>query len=119
MKSVFTWFKINSMKKIPEKFEFMFLSKTWRPKYNLLIDLNVIKSLLKAELLGFIIKNNNVSWKTYCKIMPNSFTQTPENPRVLGIVLGIAFVDSQFNLYAYNSDVLQENCFTLISRNSP
>ena len=49
------------MKKIPEKFEFMILSKTWRPKYNLLIDLNVIKSLLKAELLGFIIKNNNVS----------------------------------------------------------
>ena len=47
------------MKKIPEKFEFMILSKTRRP--NLLIDLNVIKSLLKAELLGFIIKNNNVS----------------------------------------------------------
>ena len=44
------------MKKIPEKFEFMILSKTRRPKYNLLIDLNV-----KAELLGFIIKNNNVS----------------------------------------------------------
>ena len=67
MKSVFTWFKINSMKKIPEKFEFMILSKTRRPKYNLLIDLNVIKSLLKAELLGFIIKNNNVSWKYIAK----------------------------------------------------
>ena len=43
MKNVLTWFKMNSMKANPRKFQFMFLSKTRRPEYNLLIDSNVIK----------------------------------------------------------------------------
>ena len=42
VKNVLTWFKINSMKANPEKFQFMILSKTRRPEYNLLIDSNVI-----------------------------------------------------------------------------
>ena len=42
------------MKKIPEKSEFMILSKTRRP--NLLIDLNVIKSLLKGGIAGIHYK---------------------------------------------------------------
>ena len=31
------------MKANPEKFQFMILSKTWRPLYTLLIDSNVMK----------------------------------------------------------------------------
>ena len=38
VKNVLTWFKINSMKVNPEKFQFMILSKTRSPEYNLLID---------------------------------------------------------------------------------
>ena len=41
VKNILTQFKINSMKANPEKFQFMILSKTRRPEYNLLIDSNV------------------------------------------------------------------------------
>ena len=37
VKNVLTWFKINSMKANPEKFQFMILSKSRCPEYNLLI----------------------------------------------------------------------------------
>ena len=55
MKNVLTWFKINSMKANPKKFQFMILSKTSRGKYNLLIDSDVIKNSADAELLGLIM----------------------------------------------------------------
>ena len=57
VKNVLTQFKINSMKANPEKFQFMILSKTRRPEYNLLIDSNVIKESADVELLGLIIDN--------------------------------------------------------------
>ena len=38
VKQVLTWLKVNSMKANPEKFQFMILRKTRRPKCNLLID---------------------------------------------------------------------------------
>ena len=34
VKNVLTWFKINSMKANPKKFEFMIFSRTRHPKYN-------------------------------------------------------------------------------------
>ena len=43
VKNVLTWFKINSMKANPEKFQFMILSKSRRSEFNLLIDSNVRK----------------------------------------------------------------------------
>ena len=55
LKNVLTWFKINSMKANPEKFQFMILSKTRRPEYNLLIDSNVIKESADVEILRLII----------------------------------------------------------------
>ena len=45
------------MKSNPKMFQFMILSKTRRPKYNLLIDLNVAKKSADVELLGLIINN--------------------------------------------------------------
>ena len=38
VKNVLTWFKMNPMKANPEKFQFMILSKTRSPEYNILID---------------------------------------------------------------------------------
>ena len=55
VKNVLTWFKNNSMKANPQKFRFMILNKTRRPQYNLLIDSNVIKESLNAEILGSIV----------------------------------------------------------------
>ena len=43
VKNVLTWFKINSMKANPEKFQFMILSKSRRSEDTLLIDSNVRK----------------------------------------------------------------------------
>ena len=57
VKNVLTWFKINSMKANPEKFQFMILSKTSRPEYNSLIDSNVVKETVDVEMLGLIVDN--------------------------------------------------------------
>ena len=46
VKGILTWFKINSKKANPKKFEFMVLSNFRRPEYNLLIGSNVINSLV-------------------------------------------------------------------------
>ena len=46
VKNVLTWFRINSMKTNPKKFQYLILSKTRRPEYNFLIDSNVIMSPL-------------------------------------------------------------------------
>ena len=64
VKNVLTWFKINSMKANPEKFQFMILSKTRRLEYNLIIDSNVIKEPADVELLGLII-DNKLSFEKY------------------------------------------------------
>ena len=45
------------MKANPEKFQFLILSKTSRPEYNLLIDSNVIKESTDVGMLGLIVDN--------------------------------------------------------------
>ena len=45
------------MKANPEKFQFMILSKTRRPEYNLLIDSNVIKRSPDVQLLRLVVDN--------------------------------------------------------------
>ena len=57
VENVLTWFNINPTKANPEKFQFMILSKTRRPEYNLLIDSNVIKESADVEFQGLIIDN--------------------------------------------------------------
>ena len=64
VKNVLTWFKINSMKANPEKFQFMILTKTRHPVYDLLIDLNVIKDSADVKMLGLIV-DNKLSYEKY------------------------------------------------------
>ena len=52
------------MKANPEKFQFMILSKTRWPQYNLLIDLNVIKESADVEML-VLIKDNKLSFEEH------------------------------------------------------
>ena len=104
LKNVLTWFKINSMKANPEKFQFMILSKTRRPEYNLLIDSNVIKESADVELLGLII-DNKLSFEKHIARLCQTATYKLHALRRLrkyltlekARVLGNAFVDSQFN----------------------
>ena len=53
VKNILTWFKINSMKANPDKFQFMILSKTMHPEYNLLIDSNAIKESADVALIYY------------------------------------------------------------------
>ena len=104
VKNVLTWFKINSMKANPEKFQFMILSKTRRLEYNLLIDSNVIKESADVELLGLII-DNKLSFEKHIARLCQTATYKLHALRRLrkyltlekARVLGNAFVDSQFN----------------------
>ena len=104
VKNVLTWFKINSMKTNPEKFQFIILSKTRRPEYNLLIDSNVIKESADVELLGLIVDNKLSFEKHFAKLCQTASHKllalrqirkylTLEKARVLGNT----FVDFQFN----------------------
>ena len=52
------------MKANLEKFQFMILSKTRCPEYNLLIDLLVIKESANMEILRLII-DNKLSFEKY------------------------------------------------------
>ena len=104
VKNVLTWFKINSMKANPEKFQFMILSKTRRPKCNLLIDSNVVIESADVELRGLIIDNKLSFEKHIARLCQTASYKlhalrgirkylTLEKVRVLEN----AFVDSQFN----------------------
>ena len=104
VKNVLTWFKINSMKANPEKFQFMILSKTRRPKYNLLIDSDVIKESADVEMLGLII-DNKLSFEKYiaklCRTASYKLHALRRIKKYFTLekarVLGNAFVDSEFN----------------------
>ena len=71
VKTVLAWFKINSIKANPEKFQFMILSKTRRSEYYLLIDSNIMKESADVELLRLII-DNKLSFEKHISI----FSQT-------------------------------------------
>ena len=64
VKNILTWLKVNSMEANPEKFQFIILSKTTRPEYNLFIDLNVIKKAADVEILG-LIEENKLSFEKH------------------------------------------------------
>ena len=64
VKNVLTWFKINSMKANLNRFQFMILSKTRCPEYNLLNDSNAIKESVDVEFLRLII-DKKLSFEDY------------------------------------------------------
>ena len=92
------------MKVNPEKFQFMILSKTRRPEYNLLIDLNVVKGSADVEMLGLILDNTLSFEKHIAKLCQTALYKLQALRRIRKYltlekarVLGNAFVDSQFN----------------------
>ena len=116
MKNVLTWFKINSMKANPRKFQFMFLSKTRRPEYNLLIDSNVIKEPAEKEMLGLVLDNKLSPEKLIAKLCQtasyklHALSQIRKNLTLeKARALGYAFVYSHL-------DVLQNKLFILKCR---
>ena len=102
VKNVLTCFRTNSVKANPEKFQFMILSKTRRPEYNLLIDSNVIKESADVEMLKLIV-DNKLSFEKHiaklCQTASNKLHALRSIRKYLKLerVLGNAFVDSQFN----------------------
>ena len=69
MRNLLYWFKINSLKANPGKFQFMILGKKKRLKYSLKIGSITIKESDEVDLIGITIdKALNVK-KTYRKFM--------------------------------------------------
>ena len=69
MRNLLYWFKINSIKTNPGKFQFLILGKKKRLKYSLKIGSITIKESDEVDLLGITIdKALNVK-KTYRKLM--------------------------------------------------
>ena len=104
VKNVLTWFKINSMRANPEKFQFMILSKSRRPEYNFLIGSNVIKVSTDVEFLGLIIDNKLSFEKHIAKLCHSALHKLHARRQIRKYLtlekaraLGNAFVDSQFN----------------------
>ena len=104
VKNVLAWFKINSMKANSEKFQFMILSKSRRPEYNLLIDSNIIKEFADVKLLGLIIDNKPNFEKHIAKLCQTASYKLHALRRIRKYltlektgVLRNAFMDSQFN----------------------
>ena len=98
-----TWFKINSMKANPEKFQFMTLSKSRPPEYNLLIGSNVIKESADLELLELIIDSKLSFEKRISKLCQTTSFKLHALRRIRKYltlekirVLGNAFVNCQF-----------------------
>ena len=92
------------MKGNPEKFQFMILSKTKRPEYNLLTDSNVIKESNDVEVLGFIIDNKLSFEKRIAKLYQTASYKLHVFKRIRKYLtlaklktLRNAFVNSQFN----------------------
>ena len=104
VKNVLTWFKINSMKVNSEKFQFMILSKTRCPEYNLLIDSNVTKQSGGVEMLRLIVDNKLSFEKHIAKLCQTASYELHAFRRIRKYLtlekargLGNVFVDSQFN----------------------
>ena len=104
VKNVLTWFKINSMKVNSEKFQFMILSKTRCPEYNLLIDSNVTKQSGGVEMLRLIVDNKLSFEKHIAKLCQTASYELHAFRRIRKYLtlekargLGNVFVDSQFS----------------------
>ena len=69
MKNLLYWFKINSLKANPGKFQFMILGKKKHLKYSLKIGSITIKESDEVELLGITVDKALNFKKTYQKFM--------------------------------------------------
>ena len=104
MRNLLYWFKFNSLKANPGKFQFMILGKKKRLKYSLKIKSITIKESDQVELLGITIdKALNLK-----KHIENLYRTAQYKLHALGRIrkyltldkarlLGNYFIDSQFN----------------------
>ena len=64
MKNILKWFRLNSLKANPGKFEFMIVGEKTCYKHILKIDSTCVQSSDNVTLLGVII-DMNLTFKTY------------------------------------------------------
>ena len=104
MKNILKWFKVNSMKANPKKFQFMILGKS--PRQTIILNINDIKirESQKVELLGLII-DNKLTFKdhinTLCRRASYKLHALRRIRKYLTFekakLLCNAFINSQFN----------------------
>ena len=121
MKSVLTWFKINSMKANSERFKFLIVSKTRRHGYGLLIDSNVTIKSACVQLLGLIIDNKLSFEKHIVKLCQAASCKLHElKPKKIRRRQSLAKCFCVFSIQRCfsNLDGLQENYFFQNTENS-
>ena len=104
MRNLLYWFKINSLKANPGKFQFMILGKKKRLKYSLKIGSITIKESGEVELLGITI-NKALNLKKHienlCRTAQYKLYTLRRIRKYLTLdkakLFGNAFIDSQFN----------------------
>ena len=104
MRNLLYWFKINSLKANPGKFQFMILGKNKRLKYCLKIRSITIKESDEVELLGITIDkalNFKKHIENLCRTAQYKLHALRRIRKYLTLdkakLLGNAFIDSQFN----------------------
>ena len=104
MKSILKWFKLNSLKTNPGKFQFMILRDKTCYKHILKTNLTCVQSSDAVTLLGVMTDKN----LTFIKHIDNLILKAPYKLHALrrirklltikkAKILGNAFIDSQFN----------------------
>ena len=104
MRNLLYWFKINSLKANPGKFQFMILGKKKRLKYSLKIRSIIIKESDEVELLGVTI-DKALNFKKYIEHLRRIAQYKNHALRRFRKYLTLdktkllsnAFIDSQFN----------------------
>ena len=104
MRNLLYWFKINSLKANPGKFQFMILGKKKRLKYSLKIRSITIKESDEVELLGITIDkalNFKKHIENLCRTAQYKLHALRRIRKYLTLdkakLLGNAFIDSHFN----------------------
>ena len=107
MKVILQWFRINSMKANPGKFQFMLLGKNRREKYVLDINGILVKESDSVTLLGVTIDNKLRFKQHISKISRSAFYKLRALRRIRNFltvekshILAKAFINSQFNYAA-------------------
>ena len=104
MRNLLYWFKINSLKANPGKFQFMILGKKKRMKYSLKIGSITIKESNEVALLGITIDkalNFKKHIENLCCTAQHKLHALRRIRKYLSLdkakLLGNAFIDTQFN----------------------
>ena len=104
LRNVLDWFKINSMKANPGKFQFMVLGVKNIAPFNLNVNGKIIPSSNEVKLLGITIDNQLKFKKHIEELCKKSSYKLHALRRIRGYltvekarILAYAFIDSQFN----------------------